>query len=232
MDLAPPAELAHRRAERRLDERVDHDRAAGPSSARARAGGRRPSRRADGGRSTNVLVGELRLERPRPRASRSRRSRRRRRAARRSGRRSRARTLRRRVVSRSWRELERYEGAATIEKVAVALPPARVRLPVVGHLRRPRLLLRLRPLRRAAQAERQGGVAAVDGPGARGHRPARLGDHPQPEGLGRLGARRRLLRPARRLPHLQAPLPRRPHRRRASAASGRPSARARRPTAT
>ena len=54
----------------------------------------------------------------------------------------------------------------------------------------------------------------------------------QPAGLGRLGARRRLLRPDGRLPHMQAALPRRPPRRRATAASGRRSAPARTPTAT
>ena len=54
-------------------------------------------------------------------------------------------------------------------------------------------------------------MAAGDGAGARGHRLARLGDHPPPEGLGGLRPPLRLLRPARRLPHLQAPLPRRPH---------------------
>ena len=53
-----------------------------------------------------------------------------------------------------------------------------------------------------------------------------------PAGLGRLGPRRRVLRSARRLPHLQAPLPRRPPRRRRPAAAGRRSIRARRRTAT
>ena len=37
-----------------------------------------------------------------------------------------------------------------------ALPPTRLRLPVVRHLRRARLRVRLRPLRRAPEAERQG----------------------------------------------------------------------------
>src|SRR5262249_2302801 len=87
-----------------------------------------------------------------------------------------------------------------------AQPPAPIRLPILRHLRRPRLLVRLRALRRAPEAERQGRVAAVDGAGARGHRPPRLRDHPQPAGLGRLRAPRRLLGPARRLPHVQAPL--------------------------
>ena len=41
-----------------------------------------------------------------------------------------------------------------------AVPPPRVRLPVVGHLRRARLVVRLRPLRRAAERQRQERVAA------------------------------------------------------------------------
>ena len=109
-------------------------------------------------------------------------------------------------------QLEKFEGVATIEKVAVALPPPRLRLPDVGHLRRPRLVLRLRPLRRPARAEHQGRVAALDDPGARRHGRARLGRDPQPAGLGRLRPRRRLLRPDGRLPHVQAALPRRPDR--------------------
>ena len=84
--------------------------------------------------------------------------------------------------------LEQFEGAATIEKVAALCRRRGVRLPVVGHLRRARLVVRLRPLRRAAEAEREDRVAAVAGPGARGHRRARLGDHPQPAGVGRLRA--------------------------------------------
>ena len=48
----------------------------------------------------------------------------------------------------------------------------------------------------------------------------------QPARLGGVGARRGLHRPARRLPHLQAALPRRPARGRRSAAGSRASARA------
>ena len=51
-----------------------------------------------------------------------------------------------------------------------------------------------------------------DGAGARRHRRPRLRDHPQPARLGGVRPRRRLHRPARRLPHVQAPLPRRPAR--------------------
>ena len=118
----------------------------------------------------------------------------------------------------------------------LALPPARVRVPVVGDLRRARLVVRLRPLRRPAQGERQGAVARGDGAGARRHRRARLRDHPPPAGLGGVRSRRRVHRPARRLPHVQAALPRRPPRGREHqelrAASGRASGRARPPTAT
>ena len=97
----------------------------------------------------------------------------------------------------------------------LALPPARVRLPVLGDLRRPRLDLRLRPLRRADEEPHPLALAAGDGAGARRHRRDRLGGDPQPVGLGGVGPRRRLQRPARRLPHVQAPLPRRPARGRA-----------------
>ena len=73
----------------------------------------------------------------------------------------------------------------------LARAQARVRLPVVGDLRRARLVVRLRPLRRPAQGERQGALARGDGAGARRHRRARLGDHPPPEGLGGIRARHR-----------------------------------------
>ena len=56
----------------------------------------------------------------------------------------------------------------------------------------------------------------------------RLGDHPPPAGLGGVGPRRGLHRPAGRLPHVQAPLPRRPARQARSAAGSRRSTRARR----
>ena len=50
----------------------------------------------------------------------------------------------------------------TMDKIVVAVQAARLRLPVVGDLRRPRLDLRLRPLRRAPEDERQERVVAVD----------------------------------------------------------------------
>ena len=89
---------------------------------------------------------------------------------------------------------------------------ARVRLPELGDLRRPRLGVRLRALRRPLEGERAGPLARGDGAGARGHRRARLVDHPPPPRLGGLRARRGLHRPARRLPDLQAALPGRPAR--------------------
>ena len=85
----------------------------------------------------------------------------------------------------------------------------RVHLPVVGDLRRARLDLRLRPLRRAAQEQRQGRVVAGDDRRARRHRRARLGDPPAPAHVGGLRAPRGVHRPARRLPHVQAAVPRR-----------------------
>ena len=65
-----------------------------------------------------------------------------------------------------------------------------------------------------AKNERQGALAPGDDPGARRHRRARLGDHPPPARLGGVRPSRRLQRPARRLPDVQAALPRRPPRRR------------------
>ena len=53
-------------------------------------------------------------------------------------------------------------------------------------------------------------MVARDAPGARRHRRAGLRDHPAPAHLGGLRPPRELHRPARRLPHLQAALPRRP----------------------
>ena len=73
----------------------------------------------------------------------------------------------------------------------LALQAARLRLPVLRDLRRARLVVRLRPLRRPAQGQRQGALAGGDGAGARRHRRARLGDHPAPAGLGGLRPRRR-----------------------------------------
>ena len=97
----------------------------------------------------------------------------------------------------------------------LALQAARLRVPVVGDLRRARVVLRLRPLRRAAQGQRQAALAVGDGAGARRHRRARLLDHPPPPGLGGIRPRRWLHRSPRRLQVLQEALPRRPSRGRA-----------------
>ena len=66
------------------------------------------------------------------------------------------------------------------------LQAARLHLPLLGDLRRARLDLRLRPLRRPAEGQRQGRVVALDAPGARRHRRPRLGDPPASPGLGGL----------------------------------------------
>ena len=99
-----------------------------------------------------------------------------------------------------------------MDKIVVALPAPRLRLPLLRDLRRDGLDVRLRPLRRPHEEQHEVALVAGDDPGAGRHRRPRLGDHPQPARLGGVGSRRRLHRPARRLPHLQAPLPRRPAR--------------------
>ena len=63
---------------------------------------------------------------------------------------------------------------------------------------------------------------AGDDPGARRHRRARLGDHPEPEGLGGVGAPRRLHRSARPVPRrVQEALARGPPARGAARGRGR-----------
>ena len=91
-----------------------------------------------------------------------------------------------------------------------ALQAPRVRVPLLGDLRRRRLDLRLRPLRGAAQEQPQERVVAGDAAGARRHRRDRLGDPPAPPRVGGVRAPRGLHRPAGGLPHLQAALPGRP----------------------
>ncbi len=76
----------------------------------------------------------------------------------------------------------------------LARAQARVRVPVLGDLRRARVVVRLRPLRRAAEGERQGALAGGDGARAGRHRRARLLDHPAPRGVGGVGARDRASR--------------------------------------
>ena len=92
------------------------------------------------------------------------------------------------------------------------VPPARLRVPVLRDLWRARLDVRLRPLRRPHEEQHPRALVPSDGAGTRRHRGSRLRDHPQPARVGGVRSRRRLYRPARRLPHLQASLPRRPAR--------------------
>ena len=108
----------------------------------------------------------------------------------------------------------------------------RLHLPLLGDLRRGRLDLRLRPLRRAAEEQRQERVVAGDAPGARRHRRDRLGDHPAPAGLGGVGPPGRLHRPDGRLQDLQAALSRRPPRDVGLRQEALEAARARAPTAS
>ena len=77
---------------------------------------------------------------------------------------------------------ERHDGQDRL-----ARPAPGIRVPVVGDLRGPGLVVRLRALRRPAQGQRQGALARGDGARAGGHRRARLRDHPQPAGLGGVG---------------------------------------------
>ena len=99
-----------------------------------------------------------------------------------------------------------------MDKIVAPLQAPRPDLPRLRDLRRDRQHLRLRALRRPAEEQRRGRLVEGDDPGARRHRRARLGDHPAPARLGGVGAPRGLHRPARGLPQLQAPLPRRPPR--------------------
>ena len=93
-----------------------------------------------------------------------------------------------------------------------AVQAAGLHLPLLGDLRRPRLDVRLRPLRRPAEDQRQERVVARDAPGARRHRRPGLGDPPAPARLGGQRPPRRLHRPDGRLPRLRPALPRRPPR--------------------
>ena len=77
-------------------------------------------------------------------------------------------------------------------------------------LRRVPLHLGLRAARRAAEAQREGRLVAVDGPAPRRHRRPRRRDPHGAPGVGGERARRHVHRPARRLPELQGALPRRP----------------------
>ena len=93
------------------------------------------------------------------------------------------------------------------------LQAARLRVPVGRDLRRLPVDLRLRPGRRAAAAQREGRVVAVDGAAARRRRRARRRDPVAARGLGGVGPPLELHRPAGRLPELRRALPRRQARR-------------------
>ena len=89
----------------------------------------------------------------------------------------------------------------------LAVEAARLRLPELRDLRRHQRRMGLRAAGRGAQEQRQAGVVAGDGPGARRHRrPGRRHHHGAP-GLGHLRPRRQLQRPAGRVPDLPAALP-------------------------
>ena len=81
----------------------------------------------------------------------------------------------------------------------LALEAARVHLSVVGDLRRDQRRLGLRAAGGRAQEQRQARLVAGDGPGAGRHRRPRCRDPDAPAGLGDLGPRGQLQRPAGRV---------------------------------
>src|SRR5215218_8929758 len=95
-------------------------------------------------------------------------------------------------------------------QVSGLLQAERLRVPELGDLRRSPFLLRLRASWRRDEAEHQRGVVAPHGPHARGHGRSRLCHNHAPESVGGLGTHPHLQRHARREPHEQTPLPRRP----------------------
>ena len=90
----------------------------------------------------------------------------------------------------------------------VARQAARLRVPQQRDLRRLLLDLGLRTHGRGAQAQRQGAVVARHGARAPRHRRARRRDPDVAQGVGGQRPPRELHRPARRLPGVQAALPR------------------------
>ena len=97
-----------------------------------------------------------------------------------------------------------------MDRVVNLAQAARARLPLERDLRRLPLDVGLRPPRRAAQAQREGRLVAVDGAAPRRHRRPRRRHPHGAQGLGGERPRRHLHRPAGRLPQLQGALPRRP----------------------
>ena len=104
----------------------------------------------------------------------------------------------------------------------LALQAARLHLPVERDLRRHQRGLGLRSARRRAQEQRQAGVVAGDGPGARRHRRARCRDPHAPAGLGDVRPRRLVQRPAGRMPDRPPALPARRAARRRGPDGDRP----------
>src|SRR5437870_2066342 len=74
-------------------------------------------------------------------------------------------------------------------QVGVAGQATRLRVPVLGDLRRPRLGVGLRAVGRRAEEKHQGALVALDGPRSRGHRRPGRGDPDAPQGMGSLGSR-------------------------------------------
>ena len=97
-----------------------------------------------------------------------------------------------------------------MDRVVNLAQATRLRLPVERDLRRLPLHLGLRAARRAAQAQREGRLVALDGAAPRRHRRPRRRDPHGAEGLGGERPPRDVHRPAGRLPQLQGALPRRP----------------------
>ena len=116
---------------------------------------------------------------------------------------------------------------AELDTIVSLVEAARLHLPVERDLRRHQRRLGLRPARRRAQEQRQAGLVAGDGPGARRHRRARRRDPHASAGVGHVRPRRLVQRPAGRVPDRPQALPaRRAARRRGPDA--RPTCRTRR----
>ena len=88
----------------------------------------------------------------------------------------------------------RRRRSRTVRQGRQPLQAARLRVPLRGDLRRLPLHVRLRARRRAHAPQRQGGLVAVDGAGARRHRRPRRLDPEPAGGVGGLGPPRQLHR--------------------------------------